>query len=437
MKTLIQATLMSLILSSCAHWTPAERKPAQTQTCKELAESIFIKSDYEKDLKIVLSEKKLIGLSNKLITINYPPIDWINKVRVSLNKSIRNWNNNRYPAFYLSHEEDIVPHAKKYLESISQVLNNGAQINEEISANFDLVNAWIKNFENYQKDIDNLLDERISLQYNLSLLKKLKLADGESRDIKLIFKRNGETVEEIITFHQDDKNLSFKIKELQNEIRDFDGTILKNGKIKDRLIRQAMLKDVVTIVHREMEAPIKNAKNINSEVLNEFQRIGLLLKKSEFDPGTYGLFKVTNKIFLNEVANLTGLDVLYTSIKEPLVKLKNVFTNFFKTKTGENLPVAEEKARIGLFKTIYNKISNITYTQLATGAGVTGAVGYGFNRYFLISAHTSPAPDGEDDGAHLEQLEQSEDVLKKESNSHSKVIEVSIDEVTGVVTPVK
>lgn len=423
-----------MFLASCASYAPKDRAPAEATptTCNELAKNIFLSESYEKDLQKVLTERKLITWKEKLIQIQYPRLEWINKVKKSFNQSLRNWNNNRYPAFYLFNEEEVAPLAKRYAEHLEKIATNQVPADdEETTKAFVAVQEWITGYKNYRSDLDQLIEERISLQYNVSLLKKLKL-DDEPRDIQLSIKRAGEFKSEIITLRKEDKNLEFTVKKLKKEITELDGTLFKNGKIKDRIIRQAMLQDMLTIVQREIEYASKNGSQ--SEVLTkEMESLTALIRQTEFLPTTYGVYKIQNKIFIQELMAASKLDVLYNKFKDPINKLKSIVADFFK-----NRKAGTDEEKVGFFKRMYAKITSITPKQAAVGGGTIAIAGIGAERYFWFKEkglseeqdRSSAVEIGPDDQAHMQQLENTNKVEVEKHEGHSQAIEVHIEEIT-------
>jgi len=449
MKNLL-LTFICLLLSSCGSF---ERSPAEAPvtSCSEIAKNIFLSESYEKDLNLALKERKLITFNEKIMQINYPRLEWINRAKKSLNNSLRNWNNNRYPAFYLFNEEEVVPLVKRYSENLEKILTNTLPLDdEETTKAYVAIADWLKAFENYKSDMDQLLEERISLQYNLNLLKKIKISPDESRDIQLTIKKSGELKSEIITLRKEDYNLGFTINKLKSEIDELDGGFLKNGKIKDRIIRQAMLLDMLTILQREVESRLKNTSTPNELVLKELEKINLIIKNSDYTPSTFGVYKITNKIFIRELITTSKLDVAYAKIKEPLIKVKNVLFDYF-----NNEKAGSDEEKIGFFKKIYAKITSITTKQASIGGGTVVIAGIGFERYFSFKNITSsnvdtlPYPNPElvttpnseassttpkdvltsEDSAHKQQIEQTKKIEKQKSEGHSHVIEIQIDEL--------
>ena len=416
-----------------------ERMPAEEANCQELAKSLFMKDNYKEDLNQALIDKKLLKFSNKFVTVQHPRMDWINRARASLNRSLKNWNNNKYPAFYIFSDDDVVTEARRYFDTINSMVTHEITPAPEASKNLEIVSGWMKSFENYQKDVDNLLEERISLQYNLKILKKFKQTQ-DIQDIKLVIKRNGEFKEEVITLRKSDKDKDFQIKRLKAEIKALDGTILKNGKIKDRIIQQAALNDILTITQREFEYGIKNTEGAHPELTLELEKLNDLLSKTELKPTTYGVYRVTNKIFIRETISATKIDWAYKKFVEtPALKFKEIFDAFIKKKTAET-----EEEKIGIFKRIYAKITSITPKQLAIGTGSVVTAGVGFERYFAIKddpvileerdstevLETNEAKQETlDDKKHKEQLDRTKKEDTKRTDEHSEVVEVHLNEL--------
>ncbi len=435
----LPVVLMLLIISSCSSMGPnnqfQQRFPAGAAdaNCKELLKSFFPNKKYEKNLAKALEERKLITLKEKIIQVHYPKLEWINRLKKSLNNSIRNFNNNRYPAFYLFSEEDVVPMAKKYAKILEKIAHQETPLDKESAKAFDLIQSWQHSFVNYQKELDDLIEERISLQYNLNLLKKLKIDPKDSaKDLKITFKRNGEMISEVISLRAEDGNLDFVMNRIKKELVELDGTLLKDGKIKDRILRQAMLEDMLTIVHRELESKVKNAPNIHEDVVRELEKLTQMFKNSDFDPSTFGVYKITDKIFMREILNLTKLDVAYAKIKGPLLKLTDILKDYFLSKvTG----TAKEKT--GILRRIYAKISKISPLKASLVGGSTVVAGIGVERYFAFDGNTSDeisekAPQnslGPDDMAHEEQLGHTKEVELEKAAENSKVIEAHVEEL--------
>lgn len=430
------------ILASCSNMqekSQYERMPAEAAgSCQDLAKSLFMKDNYKEDLNQALIDKKLLKFSNKFVTVQHPKMDWINRARAALNRSLKNWNNNKYPAFYIFSDEEVVTEAKRYFSTINSMVTADVTPAPEASKNLEVVTGWMKKFESYQKDIDDLLEERISLQYNLKILKKFKQTQ-DVQDIKLVIKRNGVFTEEILTLRKSDKDKNALIAKLKGEIKALDGGIFKNGKIKDRIVRQAALNDMLTITQREFEYGIKNTANPHEELILELNRMNALLAKAELKPTTYGVYRITNKVFIRETVSATKLDVAYKKfLEKPALKFKEIIDAFIKKKTNQT-----EEEKVGIFKRIYAKVTSITPKQLVIGSGSVVVAGVGFERYFAVKdapAINEEVSGGEvnthdarevtlDDKQHQEQLDRTQQEETKKSDGHSEVVEIQLDEL--------
>ncbi len=412
--------IMIFTFASCAskNSVSAVREPAEdtARSCPIIMKEFLLKPDYNDDIKLALKEKKLITFKAKLMQIHFPRLEWINRLKKSLNVTLRNLNNKAHPTFYLSNDELIVPIAEKYAQAFEKELSN--QLDDEATNNLKTVRSWVSAYENYAKELDQLLEERVSLQYNLTLLKKMDLKN-EERDIQLSYKRSGVLTSEIISLHPEDKTYKSLLSNLKNQISDLDGGLIKNGKIKERIIRQAMLQDMLTMVHRKLEYRVKNAQTIPSDVVRELARLTSIIKNPDLNPSTFGVFKITDRIFIRELASLTKLDVVYDTFKEPLTKLKSIFSNFFSKDSTD-----EEK--VGFFANIYAKITSLTPEQVAIGGGVAAIAGVGTYRYFWFDSKDSSVKEMPND-PHEVQLEKTEEVELDKSASMSKAIEVEIE----------
>jgi hypothetical protein len=436
---------IAIMLISCSNLQERrvvlERMPAEDANCQDLAKSLFMKDNFKADLNQSLVDKKLLKFSNKFVTVQHPRMDWINRTRASLNRSLKNWNNNKYPAFYIFSDDDVLTEAKRYFETINSIVTHDITPAPEASKNLELVSSWMKTFENYKKEVDDLLDERISLQYNLKVLKKFKQVE-DIQDIKLVIKRNGEFKEEIITLRKSDKDKNFQIARLKAEIKALDGTILKNGKIKDRIIQQAALNDILTITQREFEYGIKNTDAPSPELTLELEKMNALLSRIELKPTTYGVYRITNKIFIREIVSATKVDWVYKNfIKTPALKFKEIFDAFIKKKTAD-----ADKEKIGIFKRIYSKVTSITPKQWAIGTGSVVVAGVGYERYFSLKSDPiifeekdgleveefdETKQETVDDKKHKEQLERTKKENTKKADEYSEVIEIHLDELVN------
>jgi hypothetical protein len=398
------------------------REPARNiaKNCPELIADFILSPEYSSDFKTVLREKKLITMKEKMMQLEYPHLAWINRVKKSFNISLKNWNYKRYPAFYLSHDDEVVPIAKSYSQALEKELNN--EVDEQATQTLTMVRAWQSSYENYNKELNDLIEERVALQYNYTLLKKLDL-QNETRDIQLSFKKDGLVSTEVFSLHPEDNTYKSLLGDLKNRMNELDGGLIRDGKIKERIVKQAMLQDTLTIVQRELEHDIKNSDQVSTDLLRELSHLNNVMSNSDFSPSTYGIFKITNKVFISELLSLSKLDIAYKKFQKPLDKLETIFMNF---SDGNK---KNKKEKLGIFARVYARISHITPAQLATGTAVTATAGIGTYRYFWFNPATGSATGQPSNDPHQVQLDQTAKEINSQNDSNSQIIEVQIDEV--------
>ncbi len=416
----ILALFFLSILYSCSALVPVAvgRSPAENiaKNCPDLMSDFIFTPSYQKDLKTALLDKKLITFKQKLMQVEYPRLKWINDVKKSFNISLKNWNHKRFPTFYLAHEEEVIPIANAYSKSLEKELNN--ELDEQAIDNLKSVRSWMSSYENYNQELDQFLEERIALQYNYSLIQKLDLKN-ETRDIALTFKRQGVLTSEVFSLHPDDNTYKSLLGDLKNQIYELDGGLLNDGKIKERIVRQAMLQDMLTIVQRELEHDIKNKDTLPTDILRELNRVNNLMNNQDFKASTYGVFKITDKVFIAELISLSKMDKVYDIFKTPAIKLKSILGNFLDGKKSD-------KEKIGFFGRLYARIKNLTPKQLTVGTSVMATAGFGSYRYFWFDKSSNIELNAND--PHMIQLEQTQKALKAESDGQSKAVEIQIDE---------
>lgn len=388
--TLITITF-GLLLSGCSHLNstaPAHfdehllaREPSSdANSCQSIIKSFYLNDEYQVKLEKSLIDKKLLTRSNKFVTVNHPRLDWLNKTREGLITKVKNWNANRYPAFYIFHDSEIIENSKKFSSAIvKQSSKNKLSVEEK--KHVDFVKSMLAKYKNYNTEIDNLLNERIVLEYNLNLVKKIKIKKDETKSITLSFLKDGKKFDQIFALSASDKDLDFLIKDLKAQIKSFDGTVLKNGKIKDRVIRQATLSDMIEIATKELEHSILNNPRRSDIAQRQLNEMKALLTDTQLSPKTYGVYRVTNAVFLRELASLSKLDVAYKKFLEnPTLKVKEIFSNYIKSKDSNKT----DAQKIGMFKKVYTKVTSISpRTAVIGGLGVAG-VGVSSTAFFSI-----------------------------------------------------
>ena len=427
----ILTLLILFTFFSCSSTMQNNRSPAadEPNSCFNLAQNLLMNDNYKEDLAKVMGEKKLISFKEKLMLVQYAPADWINRVKTSLTNSLRNWNNSKYPAFYIFNDEEVIPIAKTYAQNIEKILS-GEVPSEDAITNKAMKNVhdWISTFEGYTTDMDQLLDQRISLQYNIDLLKNIYLAPNEVRDIQITVKRSGELQNEIITLRTEDKNLGFTISKLKTEMDQLDESFGHNGKIKERIIRQAMLKDMITIIQRELEYALKNAASPSPQALAELEKLTTMINSVSDAPSTYGVYKITNKVFMRELAAASKLDTLYQKMNTPIKDLI--------AKAPATTPDGLASAALdpGALQNTYGSVSGITPMKIVSGA-VLVLGGIGIDKYFVFKSAqnstttTTEVTNSPQDKAHLSTITRTKNFLTKKKDELSHIVQVEMIDI--------
>ena len=393
---------------------PAE-EAVTNKSCSEIMANLVLSPTYNDDLTLALKNKKLITFKEKLMQIEFPRLEWINRVKKSFNLTMQQWNNKLYPTFYLSNEEQVIPIAKSYASAIDKETNN--LLDDEATNTLKMVRAWSDSYQNYTKELNQLIDERIALQYNLSLIKKLNLKN-QTRDIQLNLMKDGVLTPQVFALHAEDNSYRTLIGNLQSQINLLDDGWIRNGKIKDRIVRQALLQDMLTIVQRELEHSVKNTDKAPAEAIKELDRLTTMMKNSDYTPSTFGVFKITDKVFINELMALSKTDVIYQKFEDPLGKLSNILSNFL-----DGSPSDQEK--VGIFSRIYASITSLTPLQMTTRASIAAVAGFGTYRYFWFD-QSSVTELGSND-PHQVQINKTKKVTADKNAAHTSVIEVQVD----------
>lgn len=388
-------TLLLTLITSCSHqstWNETsnitenfERMPASENDCKTLASNII---NNDKQAKALLTEEKpqstaiqnlqakgLLKFKDRFLILNYPGRDWINSVRKNFISHLKKWNKNRYPIFYMTDEKNYQKIGAQLPELLEKKLANS--LSDEESKIFDTAMAQLDSFMNYQKDIDSLIEERISLQYNIEVLKKLIL-DDKPIDIKISIKKADGISEEIVTIRKEDKNRSLVIDKLKKQVREIDGRLFKYGKIEERVVQQAFLKDILTIFHREVEYAHKNGLHASEDLAKLYEKLDQALVNSDFTPSSYGVYRVDRQVLQTELMMFTNMDKGVVKLRAGKERLRAGFRSFF---SDPNAGTDDQK--VGFFTSIYNSISTMTVADV-TKYGVAVAVGVGASQYFMV-----------------------------------------------------
>ena len=388
-----------------------------------MVKGFFDQKGYEDKFTQALVDKKLISKTNKFIIVEHPRLAWINTVRGKLQTKIQNWNINKYPAFYIHDEQESLKNIKINIGTIASASN---KFTPEQKAAQAFMRQTKRSYQVYANDISELLDERISYQYNLNILKKLKIKKDETTMFKLTFMKKGKKIETTYTLKHNDPNLNYMVKDIEHRLREFDGSLFKNGKLRDRVIKQAATADILKIYLEELNLAVINNKTLGTKSLkNEINLLENILSSKTLNPSTYGIYRITNQAFIKEVNSITKMDILAKKyIEPPYLKVKEIFEKFIKD--PKNAKTAEEK--IGMFTKIYGRVTKITPQQIFIGATLTGAVGVGGTAYFSIgepSVIEVQINDGQ--GPPELDLDETTKIIEEETKMQSDVIDEEIE----------
>lgn len=189
------------------------------------------------------------------------------------------------------------------------------------------IKRWVDDYESYQKQLDDLVKARVSMAYNLELLKRYQ---GEARSIdrvELSFYRNGDFETSVFTFREDDGNLRNLIRDLETKIKYFDGGFFtpslrqnsrlgfefsSEGMIRHRVLEQGRLRDKLTILHRELEfawlnlerrAEFSQHTEEGKQQLQELlQRVERLLMDDDLKPSDWAQRRISAQKLRSEIS---------------------------------------------------------------------------------------------------------------------------------------
>ena len=335
----------------------------------------FITVDYNAKMLKALEDKSLIKRSTNKMQVKLPKDAWWTRIKDSWTHTFKNWNDNKFVSLYMFDEEETVASAAVYSKLLKKSFE-GADLNEDELTVLKNIDNWSHKFTNYKQDIDDLVNERISLAYNSDILKKYSF-EGDRAEVDLKFVKDGKQVTEKMVFYRDDKNLQYYINQLDKRITQLDGGMFDwwfdEGIIKQRIIQQAMLKDKVTIVHRELEYFINNTEGLEAAVTKHLKEklisIQEVLINLDFKPSTYGINKVTNKALKKELWSLPKTIKGYKKIQDGKKVMNELLTD-------------QDKDRLKFFTNGHARV----FQGTALGALVSGSgasLWLGFKEYFI------------------------------------------------------
>ncbi len=362
--------------SSVLTSTPS-RIPASIEDDPNCANVVrkFITNDYNETLLKEIENKDLIKRSTNTMQIKLPKKSWWNKFKDSWTHTFKNWNDNKYVSFYMYDEEETVASAAAYAKFLRKTVDQ-VEVNKDEEAVLKTIDTWFTKYTHYEKELNDLINERVSLAYNRDILKKYNF-EGNRAEVDLIFVKNGEEVHEKMIFYKDDKNLQYYIKQLDKRITELDGGMFDwwfdEGVIKQRIIQQAMLQDKLIITHRELEYYINNTEGMTEATL---ETLKLKLKQFEeaidnlnFNPSKYGINKIANRSIRKEIAALPKTIKSFKKVQDGKKVMNELLTD-------------QDKDRLKFFTNGYARVFQGTALgALATGSGTS--IWIGLKEYFM------------------------------------------------------
>ncbi|WP_372652788.1 hypothetical protein [Halobacteriovorax sp.] len=378
MKKYTYIILLSLLVScSSTTMNTAFRTPASTVEDKNCSNVVrnFITKDYDEVLLKEIEKKELISRSTNKMQIRLPKRSWWNRFKDSWTHTFKNWNDNKYVSFYMYDEEETVASAAAYAKILNKTLDNVETSKDELDV-LKTIDTWFGKYTNYEKELNDLINERVSTMYNRNILKKYHF-EGNRAEVELTFIKGGKEIQEKMVFYKDDKNLQYYIKQLDKRITQLDGGMFDwwfdEGLIKQRIIQQAMLQDKLIIAHRELEYFINNTDGLTDSAtkaltlkLKEFEGA---IEKADFKPSRYGINKVTNKAIQKELMALPKTVNSYKKLQDGKKVMNELLSD-------------QDKDRLKFFSNGYARVFQGTALgAFATGSGTS--IWLGLKDYFM------------------------------------------------------
>lgn len=287
-----------------------------------------LENGYEQNIKRALEEKNLVHRSYNRLTIQRPgPSLFARSAQRAERFFSRVINDNRYPAYYIFDEAETVPKIIAYVRSyVGQGRENATNTRNATRDFGPEIRKWIEDYENYNSQIEDLVKARVSMAYNLDLLKYYRKDAPDFDRVTLSFYRNGEFEDSVFTFRSDDENLTTLIRDLESEISRFDGGVftksarentrlgyefISEGVIRGRVLEQSKLRDKLVLLHREVEfayhnldrrAEFQNSTEEGRQALSDlYERLTRILNDEEMKPSAWAVNKTSREKMFEEM----------------------------------------------------------------------------------------------------------------------------------------
>jgi hypothetical protein len=298
-----------------------------TKNCSELMVNLA-QAGYEANIRRALESKELVHRSHGRLTIQRPRASFLtplyNRTQRFFSRVI---NDNRYPAYYIFDEAETTSKIIAYIRGLANSEVSSSTNHRDAVKDFGSeIQKWLDDYQEYQKQLDDLVKTRVSIAYNLNILKHYKNDAPDVDRVSLTFYRNGQLEETIFTFRREDDNLSVLIRDLESELKRFDGgfftqesrdharlnfDFFNEGAIRERVLLQSQLRDKILILNREAEFAFINLRNqMDSETLDRdslanlellYNQTTSLLNDSAVRPSTWATTKISRDKMLSEM----------------------------------------------------------------------------------------------------------------------------------------
>jgi hypothetical protein len=305
---------------------PVHRFPASDDlagsTCMKSLDTI-LEDDYLKGIIDALEKKELVQVGDGYIKSRKPSRGFYLRMKNGLFRILKGLNKKKYPTYYVDSDETVAA-VNVYPELYAKQLMDGSESGGEVVTKVD---EWIAKYKNYEVDINNLTEERVALAYNINFLKSIKpyvmeaFSNSDPADqvfkTNIILRQNGQDVDRSFVFHKGDGHYEYEIQQLIRRRQEIDGGaldfLLDQGELRQRIMEQARLHDIVRMHHRELEYFINNkTADMPKEVVEKLnERLAdldnLVRGYEEYEgllPSDFGMHKIENQKLRTEMVNL-------------------------------------------------------------------------------------------------------------------------------------
>ncbi|MDD0851908.1 hypothetical protein HBN50_02320 [Halobacteriovorax sp. GB3] len=375
------------ILSSCSNFqatrSPASQtKPKVTLKCfREM--HMFMEDGYSDKLRKAAEDKELVHRSTDSLIVNKPKESIRKVIYDKTYRFFRFVNDNEFPTYYIFDEEETLSSVIVYVKALAGDPKAQQKL-EELNIK---IGKWLSDYQAYNDQVKELLETRVSIKYNLELLKLYKKKAKDFDRVELQFKKNGKWEPTVFTFRKEDENLKNLIEHLEHDLKYFDGGIfapkkqnefdrinfnfLTDGVIKNRISHQAKLKDKLVILHRELEFAYLNigkraefthtTAEQKAEIQALYQKITKILKDESIQPSSYARRNIS-----------------YSKAKEELkrsVKNNKVYKNFTeKSELIKEYLESKDLSRGKILSQGYAAQARMAYIMISGGIPLGGTI---------------------------------------------------------------